>query len=214
MHCIICEKSTYPIKHPNLETTYHVCSFCGFISKDKTFHLTDNQEFQLYELHENSIDDEKYVAFFESFLQEAVLPFTNKGKEALDFGSGPSPVLAQLMERDYGYDCTIYDKFYAPTTNYHAKKYDLITSTEVMEHIENPLPVFKEFKDLIKDDGIISVMTLFSPNIDENIFGWHYLRDSTHISIFTPKSMNIIAEKIGLEIIYCDNIRYTTFRKK
>lgn len=118
------------------------------------------------------------------------------------------------MERDYGYDYTIYDKFYAPTTNYHSKKYDLITSTEVMEHIENPLPVFKEFKELIRDDGIIAIMTLFSPKIDENIFGWHYLRDNTHISIFTPKVMRIIAKKVGLEVIHCDNYRYTTFKKK
>lgn len=210
MDCIICQKPTDSLKHPNLFTKYHICTHCGFISKDKEFHLSASDEFSLYELHENSIEDENYVEFFEQFLQYAVFPFAEANKEALDFGSGPLPVLAQLMERDYGYKYTIYDKFYAPDTNYKNKKYDLITSTEVMEHIANPLPVFNELRNLLTDDGILAIMTLFAT---DNFFGWHYLRDKTHVSIFTPKAMEIIGNKVGLEIIYCDNHRYTTFKK-
>lgn len=212
--CKICGYVTYTIEHPTIGTIYHVCRACGFISKDETFYLSPAEEFDVYENHENSIHDERYVAFFEEFIHEAILPFENKGRCALDFGSGPSPVLAQLMERDYGYNYTIYDKFYAPDTNYKNSTYDLITSTEVMEHIANPIPVFKELRSLLRDDGILAVMTLFSPEIDDQIFGWHYLRDKTHISIFTPKSMEVIANKVGLKIIYCDDYRYTTFIKK
>ncbi len=214
MECIICAHATYTLKHPNLHTKYHLCKRCGFISKDVKDHLSQEQEFKNYELHENSIEDERYVAYFEKFLQEAVFPFVNEGKEALDFGSGPSPVLAQLMARDYGYNYTLYDKFYAPNTAYKGKKYDLITSTEVIEHIADPVPVFKEFRELLADDGILAVMTLFAPDVEDNFFGWHYLRDKTHISFFTPKAMGILADTAGLEMIYCDEYRYTTFKKK
>lgn len=39
-------------------------------------------------------------------------------KSGLDFGSGPSPVLAMIMERDYGFDMDIYDLFYSPEKPY------------------------------------------------------------------------------------------------
>lgn len=213
MNCKICTKPTDSLTHPTFFTKYHICSSCGFIRKDEEFHLSDKDEFSLYQLHNNSIEDENYVAFFERFLQDAVFPFTSGGKDALDFGSGPSPVLAQLMERDYGYKYTIHDKFYAPDTQYEANTYDLITATEVMEHIADPVPVFSELKDLLADDGILAVMTLFAPNTQDNFFGWHYLRDQTHVSIFTLTAMEIIADQVGLEIIYSDNKRYTTFKK-
>ena len=213
MNCKICTNPTNSRTHPTLFTKYHICPNCGFISKDEVFHLSDKDEFSLYELHENSIEDENYVKFFEDFLQKAVFPFISIGRSALDFGSGPSPVLAQLMERDYGYDYTIYDKFYAPDTSYKNNTYDLITSTEVMEHVADPLPVFSELKDLLADDGLLAIMTLFAPDTKDNFFGWHYLRDQTHVSIFTLTAIEIIADQVGLEIIYSDNKRYTTFKK-
>ena len=100
MRCIICDHSTNILLHPTLKTRYHACSACGFISKDANDYISSEEEFSVYENHENSIEDERYVAFFEKFLHEAVFPFVNEGKQAFDFGSGPSPVLAQLMERD------------------------------------------------------------------------------------------------------------------
>lgn len=214
MQCIICEHVTHILQHPKARSKYHACSTCGFISKDSDYHVSMEEEFKVYETHENSIEDERYVAFFEKFLNAAVFPFVNGGKEAFDFGSGPSPVLAELMERDYGYDYTIYDKFYAPEKRYTGKKFDLITSTEVMEHIANPYPVFEELSDLLKEDSIFSVMTLFPPKDNENFFSWRYMRDETHLSFYTPKVMEILAEKVGLLIIYCDDYRYTTFKKK
>lgn len=214
MYCIICDQSTCLFQHPKFKTSYHRCSTCGFISKDSKDHVSSEEEFKIYEYHENSIEDEGYVAFFEKFLHTAVFPFTNGGKQAFDFGSGPAPVLAQLMERDYRYECTIYDKFYAPKKTYLDKTFDLITSTEVMEHISDPFPVFEELRDLLKDDGILSVMTLFPPDEYDTFFNWHYMRDETHISFYTSKAMEIIADKIGLSIVYCDNSRYTSFKKK
>lgn len=214
MHCKICNQGTQYLKHPTFKIKYHVCQNCGFISKDVNHHVSLEEEFAQYEQHENSIEDERYVKFFEDFLQNAVFPFKNQGKQALDFGSGPTPVLAQLMTRDYAYNYTLYDKFYAPNRSYQEKSYDLITSTEVVEHIADPLPVFQELRELLVDDGILSIMTLFAPNIEDNFFGWHYLRDQTHISFYTPKAMEYIADKVGLQIVFCDNYRYTTFKRK
>jgi len=214
MKCLICNNMMDEIRHPKFVSIYHACPACGFISKDPQCYDTPEEEFAVYETHENSIDDPRYVAFFETFLHSAVFPFMNGEKNAFDFGSGPSPVLAQLMERDYGYRYSIYDKFYAPHKNYVGKKFDLITSTEVMEHIADPILIFKELKDLLKEDGILAIMTLFLPKSYDQFFGWHYMRDTTHVSFYTPKAMSIIADRVGLELIYCDDYRYTTFKRK
>lgn len=213
MTCGICQHSTTPKKHPETNHLFHFCPNCAFIQKDASHYLSEKEEFTQYEFHENSIDDPQYVVFFENFLKAAVFPYAPKGKQALDFGSGPSPVLSQLMERDYGYDFTIYDKFYAPNKRYTSKTYDLITSTEVIEHIKDPLPVFREWERLLKEDAILSVMTLLHPQNEEDFWNWFYIKDRTHISFFSAKTLEVVAERVSLDILYCDNNRYTTFRK-
>ncbi|WP_423190254.1 class I SAM-dependent methyltransferase [Alkalibacterium sp. f15] len=214
MQCKICQHETRELVHPGNGQLFHECLNCQFIFKNPAFYLSSEKEFEQYEHHENSIEDTRYVAFFEKYLQAAVLPFVSDGKKAFDFGSGPSPVLAQILERDYDYHVTIYDLFYAPEKTYENQLYDVITTTEVMEHIPDPIETFKELKTLMKADAILVVMTLFHPKDDNKLWGWHYIRDFTHISFFTPEAMQILADKIGLEVIYCDDQRYTTFKLK
>ena len=214
MQCRICQNDTRELVHPSNGQVFHECLNCHFISKDPAFYLDSEKEFEVYERHENSIEDPRYVAFFEKFLNAAVLPFVSEGKKAFDFGSGPSPVLAQLLERDYGYNVAIYDLYYAPERTYPGQKFDLITTTEVVEHIPEPLDTFAELTTLMKEDSILAVMTLFHPKDDSKLWGWHYIRDFTHISFFTPEAMQIIADKVGLEVVYCDDYRYTTFKLK
>lgn len=214
MQCKICQHDTRELVHPSNGQVFHECLNCHFISKDPAFYLSSEKELAQYEHHENSIEDPRYVAFFEKFLQAAVFPFVNDGKQAFDFGSGPSPVLAQILERDHDYQVTIYDLFYEPDTEYKNQTYDLITTTEVMEHIPDPIETFKELKALMKEDSILSVMTLFHPKDEKKLWGWHYIRDFTHISFFTPEAMQIIADKLNLEMVYCDDYRYTTFKLK
>ncbi|WP_027108016.1 class I SAM-dependent methyltransferase [Lacticigenium naphthae] len=215
MNCKICQSPTIEKVDPHHGTVFHECSACLFISRDSTAYISQEEEFQIYENHNNSIDDPRYVDFFMKFLTAAVFPYLkNDQRQALDFGSGPSPVLAQLMERDFEFLYTLYDKFYEPDPHYSNQKYDLITTTEVVEHIADPIPIFKELTSLLKEDGIFAVMTLFHKKDPEKFFGWHYMRDLSHVSFFTPEAMEIIAEKCGLQIIYCDNYRYTTFKKK
>lgn len=214
MQCKICQHETKKLTHPSNGHIFHECVNCHFIANDSTFYLNDKMEFQQYEQHENSIDDPRYVAFFEKFLTAAVFPFVNEGKKAFDYGSGPSPVLARLLERDYGYNTAIYDLYYSPERIYPGQTFDLITTTEVVEHIPEPLDVFAELKTLMKEDSILAVMTLFHPEDEKKFWGWHYIRDFTHISLFTPKAMESVAEKVGLEIVYCDDYRYTTFKLK
>lgn len=207
--CILCESTTQLI-HARM-ADYHYCTHCEFISKDENNIISQQEELRIYNLHHNSIEDPRYVDYFNVFLDDAVLPYANAGKSGLDFGSGPSPVLAQILERNHAYQMDIYDMFYAPVKVYEGKSYDLITSTEVVEHLRNPIAYFELFASLLTPDGILAVMTQFHQNDEAHFLNWHYIRDMSHVSFYTPTTMAWIADKIGLRTLHMNPPRHTTF---
>ncbi len=212
--CIICGANTSPLHHPRMKVTYHACGACEFISLDPRDRITEAEEFRIYENHQNSIEDPRYVAFFERFLQNAVFPYASGGRQGFDFGSGPSPVLAQLLERDYSYQMDIYDYFYSPEKGFEGKEYDLITTTEVVEHLADPLPTFRLLAGLLKPDGILAVMTLFHHRDPAHFLEWHYVRDKSHISFYTPATMVHVAQQVGLQMVHTNEERFSTFARK
>lgn len=212
MNCKICGGAMRKFYDKQFDDDYFYCLTCEYISKDEDKIVTKEIEKQKYDEHENSYENEGYVNMFRGFLDSTVMPFVGDGKEGLDFGSGPGPVLSQLLTREYGYDMTIYDLFYAPDTDYKSKQYDLLTCTEVVEHLKDPLSYFKLFKSLVKPGGVIGIMTLWHPKNDEIFCDWHYRRDVTHISFFTPKTMEKIAELLDMELLFCDEKRCCSFR--
>lgn len=212
--CSICKNETWSFHHDIFHVDYFVCDHCAFIFKDPEALLSEEDELKIYESHENSIEDPTYVAYFKRFLEEAVFPFSRSGKKGLDFGSGPSPVLSMILERDYGYDMDIYDLFYAPEKIYEGKSYDLITCTEVIEHLEDPLVQFQIMKEALNENGLLAIMTQFHQNDVKHFRSWHYMRDRSHIAFYRRKTLKKIAEIIGLEMIYCNDSNYATFRRK
>jgi len=193
---------------------FYRCEQCDFVFKSDHHYLSTEDELKEYDLHVNSIADQGYVDYFKRFVEAAVVGYVSIGRKGLDFGSGPSPVLAEILERDYGYDMDIYDLFYAPEKLYQDRRYDLITSTEVVEHLADPLAFFKFAIEHLSEDGLLAIMTLFHPEEDEAILKSHYLRDRTHISFFSLKTMETVAALTGLEMVYTDFKRYTSFRRR
>ena len=107
-----------------------------------------------------------------------------------------------------------YDRFFASERVYEGKKYDLITCTEVVEHLRNPLVYFRLFRSLLKDGGILAIMTLFHPDGDDAFFDWFYIRDKSHKTFYTPYTLQVLAGASGLEMIHTDRHRQSTFRIK
>lgn len=212
--CKICSTNTRIIKHPKDESLYYVCPECQFISLDEGLYLKEVDEIRRYGNHKNSMEDSGYVAYFRSFINSTILNFQGKCRFGLDFGSGPEPVLGKLLEQDYGYEMDIYDKYFSPDKVYEGKSYGLITSTEVVEHLDDPLSYFALFKRLMKADATLAIMTQFHPVDDDKFFKWHYRRDPSHISFYTPKTMIKIAELIGLDIVFMDSHKNIAFKKK
>ncbi len=209
-NCSVCGSLTTVYRHERFGT-FFICETCDYISKDAADYLTDADARALYELHENSIHDTRYINYFKDFIDKAIIPHASEIKIGLDYGSGPEPVLSHILETEYGYQMTCYDYFFACNPSYARKQYALITATEVVEHIENPLVLFALFKKLLAPRGTLAIMTSFHHKDLERFKNWHYMRDMTHISFFTPRTMRYIATAVGLKEVYCDCKRYITF---
>ncbi len=93
------------------------------------------------------------------------------------------------------YQGTIYD---VPLTN----KYDIITFNHVIEHVLDPLETLSQAKKLLAPNGLI-VMLL--PNIDSYGFKkfsncWFPLDPPRHIIQFSPETVRLLIDKVGLDV--------------
>lgn len=208
--CKICSKNTYKLHDVKFGIVYLRCKNCGFIHLSDDFHVTFDEERAEYDLHENSIEDMGYVNYLDNFLIKAVDPYINEG-QALDFGCGPEPVLAELLKKR-GFSTKTFDRHYSHDKNALNMKYDLITSTEVFEHFHDPLKEMTHITSCLVPGGILSIMTSVPPS-DEDFLKWSYRREQTHISFYTEKALNILAQKHNLQVLYHDKKRITVFKK-
>lgn len=211
--CKICGTPTTSFRIDQMNILFHECSFCEFIFKDESHYITEEKELEKYDMHHNDDDNIGYVNFLTNFVDAAVMPYIKSGS-ALDFGSGPNPVLSRILSEKYPFQVDIYDLHYSKDKIYESKKYQLITSTEVVEHLANPLEYFELFHSLLLPKGILSIMTLFYPKDKKQFANWFYIRDVTHLSFFTPKTLEQIAKLVGFQMIYTNEYRYAVFLKK
>ncbi|CAA6803170.1 MAG: Putative methyltransferase associated with DUF414 [uncultured Campylobacterales bacterium] len=209
--CKICENKTRELKDIKKSLTYFRCNSCGFTSLDEKNIVDKNTEKKHYEKHENSFEDLGYVKMFEDFVDVAVKPL-GAIQTALEFGCGFAPVLCSLLEKR-GITVHKYDYYFHPVKIYENKKYDLITSTEVFEHLKDPLITFDLLTKCLSEDGYLVLMTKFTLNNDQEFLKWWYRRDITHISFFTPKSFEVIASKFGLKVLKTINENIVVFKK-
>ena len=192
--CLICSSDTYS-KEDSSGRLFHFCNHCQFVSLDQKFHLSFEAERQRYDLHDNRSDNEGYRQWLRTFAHEAVVPYISKDSRILDFGSGPNPLLKEILAEE-GYSVEIYDKHFH---DYPFKgKFDMIISTEVIEHIENPIVQIQKLKSHLHPRGYLSLKTAFRPISDEDFLKWWYKEDKTHISFLSPEAVSFSAEKSGL----------------
>ncbi len=123
----------------------------------------------------------------------------------LDFGCGPGPVLGEIMER-HGARVALYDRYFRPRMP--SGRFDIITSTEVLEHLADPVGVLTDLEGRLADGGIISLMTYFRPpGGEEAFFSWWYRRDETHIGFFREPTLAVLADRTGLAVRWSDGRR-------
>lgn len=112
----------------------------------------------------------------------------------LDFGSGDGQLTERLIKA--GFDSTAYDPFVhleAP-----AGRFNLITSFEVFEHVPDPQRLMRHLVSYLAPEGLILASTCLSDGHD--IADWWYASPRNgHISLYSRKSLEELAEQVGLK---------------
>jgi len=211
MNCHICNNMCETFVDKKTSIVYYYCPNCEYIFKSPECHQDLNTQKERYNLHENDENDAGYQAYFQRFL-DFILPLLDKPKTALDFGCGRSSLLASLLKKE-GIACDYYDPIYHPDTLEKNKKYELIVSTEVFEHLHQPKEVFESLLERLEEGGYLAIQTQFHPNDVEAFKKWYYHQDPTHIVFFTPQTFRVLCQKYGVEFI-ADNGKNMVLLKK
>ena len=192
MNCTLCKNNSVDIFMIIDNKTYWECKKCFVKFLDKKHYLDRHSEKNHYLKHENNIKDKRY----QNFLSKLYIPLKKKlsiNDKGLDFGCGHGPALAYMFKMD-GFNVDIYDPFFYSRNEIFLKKYDFISCTEVVEHFWNPLKEFDILNNLLKKSGWLGIMTCF---YEKNIVfkNWHYRRDPTHVTFYSAKTFEYIADK-------------------
>jgi SAM-dependent methyltransferase len=199
VNCHICNQQTASFIHKKTNISYYHCKACEYIFKSPECYQDFETQKERYNLHENNEKDAGYIAYFQRFL-DFMLPFVGNPKNALDFGCGRTSLLATLLEKE-GIECDYYDPIYYPDTLKTSKKYDLIVSTEVFEHLHQPKEVFESLLEKLNRGGYLAIQTEFHSNKEESFQKWWYPQDSTHIVFFRVQTFKVLCEKYGCSYV-------------
>lgn len=205
MNCLLCHSSTSSFAGDAFK-----CSHCGLVFKNPRAHLNTEEDLKRYSHHQNNNQDQGYI----NFLNKVVIPlssFLPLTFTSIDYGCGPGPTLSLIL-REKGGLTRDYDPLFYPDKNLLDSKYDVVTSTEVVEHFKDPKKDWEELVSLVKPNGLLGIMTQFL-NDDIDYQSWWYKNDPTHVSFYNEKTFDFLANQFNLEIIFTDKNSVIIFRK-
>lgn len=182
---------------------YYRCLTCDLIFVSEKHYLDNKSECERYKKHNNSLNNPGYVNFLEGFIKGTKIDQLKNVDRALDFGCGPGPILKILLNR-LDMQVEIYDQYFFPDKTFENKRYDLITCTEVFEHLKNPLETMVLLESLLTDRGLLAVKTLFHTTCDD-FNNWWYRKDPTHICFYSPLTFKWIENNFNLSIQILEN---------
>jgi 2-polyprenyl-3-methyl-5-hydroxy-6-metoxy-1,4-benzoquinol methylase len=203
MQCNICTQQTAPLftklvlnKH---NVQYYKCPSCDFIQTEQPYWLNEAYSSAISDLDLGPVNR----AIRGSRLVEGViLAGFNPNAAFIDWGGGYG-VFTRMM-RDIGYDFYWSDLY---CENLFARQfaaqpgqtYELLTAFEVFEHLVNPID---EIATMLTRSRSLLFTTLVPPADPHKLASWWYLtlEHGQHISLYSLKSLQILAERFGLHL--------------
>lgn len=153
---------------------------------DPLNYVTNEEEKQRYETHNNDIEDIRYQEFVWPIV-DSVKRHYRTSHAGLDYGAGTGPVIASLLGKA-GYDVKLYDPYFHRHPENLYGKYDYIICCEVIEHFHKPYDEFQRLTDMLNAGGSIFCMTsLYGDDIDFE--KWGYKNDETHVFFYHKKAL-------------------------
>jgi len=200
--CPLCRRKDLAPFFEDQKRIYLSCLNCELVFVPKTYWLSPEEEQAVYDLHLNDVQDPGYRRFL-SRLSAPLLKNLSRNQKGLDFGCGPGPALAAMME-EAGHEMALFDPFYYNTPEVLLNPYDFITTTEVVEHLRDPHGVFDTLFSILKPGGWLGIMT--KQVIDLDAFSrWHYIRDMTHICFYSRPTFEYLARRFNAALDFAGN---------
>lgn len=188
--CTLCAQEAQLYFHDlDRQWIYYLCPSCDLRFLDPGQYLNPQQERERYELHENNVNDPRYLNFVNP-LVEVIKRNHSADSLGLDFGCGENSGLGHSL-RQAGYTLQSYDPFFHNQPSALEQTYDFVAAVEVVEHFYRPAQEFDKLKSLLKPHGHLGLMTqIFLDNSDfEN---WYYRRDPTHVCFYSKQTLRWI----------------------
>ncbi len=170
-----------------------------------------------YDLHDREALDKFQYTGTDIYRHKVVADIGCGAGAFLDFLSGvcktvigiePSETYRQIMS-EKGYQTYAYAKEAKPDWK---NKVDIVTSFDVIEHVENPMGFIKDVFDLLSGGGHAVIGTPTDAPVMRQFLGECYERtllfSTQHLWIFSEKNMEMMARNCG-----CKNIKIKYFQR-
>jgi glycosyltransferase involved in cell wall biosynthesis len=203
LKCKVCESDSHHFAQGKVMGKYDVdyfqCSNCGFVQTEEPYWLDEAYSQPI-------ASSDVGLAFrnlsFSQITKNLLFNFFNHQARFLDYGGGYG-LFVRLM-RDAGFDFYWLDKFcqniFAQGFEIDAaanNQFELVTAFEVFEHLVHPID---ELEELLKISRNILLSTELLPQSNPKPNEWWYyvLHEGQHVSLYTAKSLSILAAKFNL----------------
>lgn len=196
---------------------YRLCLECGFCFSPTMCRWTLDQFKELVYNDSYSQVDPDHVVLrptANANLLQSMFPNLPSTVSHLDYGGGMG-LLSDLM-RDIGWNSRSYDPFFdegLPVAQ--LGKFDLITAFEVFEHVPNVNALMADLESLVTANGVILFSTLLSDGeIGSNrpLTWWYASPRNGHISLFSRRSLEIVAGRAGFAVASASSGRHVFWR--
>jgi 2-polyprenyl-3-methyl-5-hydroxy-6-metoxy-1,4-benzoquinol methylase len=127
-----------------------------------------------------------------------------KAEGHVGYGIEPSRVAAQYSKDVLGHN--VINGLFTGVTQFPEIKFDVISSWDVIEHLEDPEKFIADVEKLLKDDGIFVFSTIIVDSIIARILKhrWHWLIPM-HLTYFKKREITSLLRRHGFEVMACLN---------
>jgi 2-polyprenyl-3-methyl-5-hydroxy-6-metoxy-1,4-benzoquinol methylase len=204
VNCKICQQEATTFGESTIlgkyQASYFRCPVCGFIQvadptwlKEAYSHAISKLDVGIMQRNLANVD----------ITCAAIRLFAPNSKLFLDYGGGHGTFVR--MMRDRGFDFRWSDAF---AQNLHARgfehcegtRYDLLTSFEVLEHLENPLAEISAMMSFA-DNVLVSTLVLPEPPPQPDQWWYYALKGGQHISLYSHATLEVIARQFGRHLV-------------
>ncbi len=204
MKCKICDSISLKFAQAHIlnkkyKIDYFQCQNCNFIQTEYPYWLTEAYTEAIAPSDEGLIFRNLMLS---QITKNIIDKLFNPDGNFLDFGGGYG-LFTRLM-RDIKYKFDWQDKYCKNLFAQNLKaspnqKYELVTAFEILEHLVNPIADIQEI--LNYSQNILFSTEILPPKNPKPNQWWYYaLNEGQHISIYTVKSLQIIAQKFNLNL--------------